>query len=249
MTPPTDGALYLGQVVHRRARPKRHCLRYEVFSLLVDLDRLPELDRRLRLLSLNRFNLFSIAEKDFGRHDGSPIGHFIREKAAAGGIDGITRITMLCYPRLLGFAFNPITVYYLHGEGDALVGLVYEVRNTFGQNHLYQAKLCDSPSETVRHELPKAFYVSPFNTLDGTYRFTIRPPGDSVFTGVTLADAEGAIVAAYFEGRREALTDHTLLRLAFAYPLMTMKVVAGIYWEALRLYLKGVPLTLHLRPR
>ena len=111
------------------------------------------------------------------------------------------------------------------------------------------------PSSTRRgnfptgHSLPKAFYVSPFNGVDGIYRFAVRPPGERVFTGVTLSDSEGPVVTAYFEGKGEALTDGALLRLAVTYPLMTLKVIAGIHWEALRLWCKRVPVHDHPAPR
>ena len=117
---PDDGALYLGEVVHKRSRPARHSLRYSVFSMLVDLDQLEALDRGLRLFSVGRFNLFSLNPKEFGPHDGSSIAHFIRAKAAAAGLgEVVTRIRMLCYPRILGFAFNPVTVYYLDDADGA----------------------------------------------------------------------------------------------------------------------------------
>ena len=249
MTPLPDGALYVGCVVHKRARPKRHCLRYRVFSLRVDLDRLHELDQRLRLFSLNRFNLFSIVERDFGARDASSIAAFVRARARSMGISSVSRVEMLCYPRVLGFAFNPITVYYVFDSDDVLRGLVYDVRNTFGEHHFYEARFDGETVGTVGHSLPKAFYVSPFNGVDGIYRFAIRPPGERVFTGVMLSDSEGPVVTAYFEGKGEALTDGALLRLAVTYPLMTLKVIVGIHWEALRLWMKGVPLTLAARRR
>jgi DUF1365 family protein len=240
------GAIYVGEVVHKRARPKRHALRYRVFSMLVDLDQLDALDHKLRLFSLNRFNLVSLVTADFGPRDGTSIAAFIREKAAAAGAGEIARIRMLAYPRLLGFAFNPITVYYCDDAAGVTRFLAYEVSNTFGEHHFYQAAIdCQTPE--IHHEAKKVFFVSPFNTLEGDYRFSVRPPKEQVFVGITLSTAEGGVLTAYFQGDRRPLTDSTLLKLLLAYPFMTAKVVMGIHWEALLLWLKGIPLTLKLR--
>src|SRR6218665_1355139 len=137
--PDSLGALYVGDVVHKRARPKRHSLRYRVFSMLVDLDRLDSLHEKLRFFSLNRFNLVSLVTRDFGPRDGSSIAAFIRRKAAAAGVTDVARIRMLAYPRLLGFAFNPITVYFCEDTAGVVRFLAYEVSNTFGEHHFYQA--------------------------------------------------------------------------------------------------------------
>ena len=244
MTAP--GAIYVGDVVHKRARPKRHSLRYRVFSMLVDIEQLESLDEKLRLFSLNGFNLVSLVTRDFGPRDGSSIAAFIRRKASAAGVTDIARIRMLAYPRLLGFAFNPITVYYCEDAEGVVRFMAYDVSNTFGEHHFYQAGVTPVDGE-IHHEAGKALYVSPFNTMEGRYRFSVRPPGENVFLGITLSDADGGLLTAYFEGEKRPLTDATLLKLLLAYPFMTAKVVAGIHWEALLLWLKGVPPTLKLR--
>lgn len=240
------GALYVGDVVHKRARPKRHSLRYRVFSMLVDLDRLESLHEKLRFFSLNGFNLVSLVTSDFGPRDGSSIAAFIRRKAAAAGVSDVARIRMLAYPRLLGFAFNPITVYFCEDASGAVRFMAYEVSNTFGEHHFYQSAV-DAGAGEIRHDVRKALFVSPFNTLEGSYRFSIRPPGENVFVGITLSTEEGGLLTAYFDAERRPLTDATLLKLLLAYPFMTAKVVVGIHWEALLLWLKGVPPTLRLR--
>jgi DUF1365 family protein len=240
------GALYVGDVVHKRARPKRHALRYRVFSMLVDLDRLESLHEKLRFFSLNRFNLVSLVTRDFGPRDGTSIAAFIRRRAAAAGVRDVARVRMLAYPRLLGFAFNPITVYFCEDAAGVVRFMAYEVNNTFGEHHFYQSAV-DGTGTEIRHAAAKALYVSPFNTLEGNYRFSIRPPAENVFIGITLSTEEGGLLTAYFDAERRQLTDASLLKLLLAYPFMTTKVVLGIHWEALLLWLKGVPPTLRLR--
>ncbi|MCS6762351.1 MAG: DUF1365 family protein [Candidatus Devosia symbiotica] len=130
-----QGAIYVDEVVHKRVRPRRHALRYRVFSILVDLDQLEALNPRLRFFSLNRFNIVSLVTRDFGPRDGANIAAFIRAKAAAAGGGEIACIRMLAYSRLLGFAFNPIMIYFCDDATGATWFLAYEVSNTFGKHH------------------------------------------------------------------------------------------------------------------
>jgi len=241
---------YRGEVVHKRSRPKRHALRYKVFSVLFDLDRLDDLDRDLRWFSLERFNLFSLRRSDFGPKDGSDLAAFARRRARAAGItEPIAHVRLLAYPRILGYAFNPLAVWFLDATDGRCLMLIYEVRNTFGEHHFYEVtEPAAEPKEPVMHHAAdKAFYVSPFNDVSGRYRFSVRPPEETVFTGVSLSDAEGGLVTAYFQGERAEFNDAVLVKLALEYPLMTAKIIAAIHWEALKLWLKGIPLTLKLR--
>lgn len=237
-------AIYSGQVVHARVRPKRHKLKYRVFSLLVDLDQLPVLGRKLRLFSHNRFNLFSFHDRDHGPGDGSPLGAHIRALLTQAGLDDFgRRILLLSYPRMMGYVFNPLSVYFCFDGADRLGAVAYEVNNTFHERKTYLLAAPQGDRDGVIHQgCPKSFHVSPFNTAQGSYSFHIAPPGDGVAVGVALRDEGGPLMRAHFAGTREVLSDRALMKLALRYPLMTLKVIGGIHLEALRLWRKGVPL-------
>ncbi len=238
-------ALYFGEVMHARLKPTGHRFSYRVMSLLIDLDRLDEADRQCRLFGVNRAALYSFHEVDHGRRDGSSLRAHAQACAADRGID-LTggRVLLLCYPRLLGFAFNPLSVYFCHRADGELALLVYEVRNTLGDIHSYVLPV--RPGEVsaagLRQQQDKQFYVSPFVEMEMRYHFRILPPGDHVRLRILETDREGPLLAATFNGRRRALTSAALLRSFVALPLVTLKIVAAIHWEALRLWLKGVRL-------
>jgi DUF1365 family protein len=238
-------ALYPGKVMHARLKPVGHRFNYRVMSLLIDLDRLDEADRLSPLFGVNRAALYGFHEKDHGARDGSSLRTFAQRRAAEHGID-LTggRVRLMCYPRLLGYAFNPLSVYFCQGADDQLALIIYEVRNTFGEIHCYAlpVRAGNLSAAGVRQQHDKLFYVSPFIPMAMRYRFRVLPPGDRVRLRILETDPEGPLLAASFHGRRRALTTAALLRSFFALPLVTFKIVAAIHWEALRLWLKGARL-------
>jgi DUF1365 family protein len=240
MTETIGSALYFGRVMHRRLKPVEHRLEYRVFSLLVDLDELDALDAGLNLFSRNKFGLFAFHDRDYG--DGSPdLALYVRGLLREAGIVAGGAIKLLCYPRMLGYAFNPLAVYYCHAKDGALAAIIYEVRNTFGGKHSYLIPVEGDPN-IVRQSAGKNFHVSPFMEMETRYNFRLTKPGDEIAVVIRQTDAEGAVLNAAFTGERVELTDRNLLRAFVGYPLMTVKVIAGIHWEAFRLLLKGMKL-------
>lgn len=236
-------ALYVGQVMHQRLRPRRHRLSYRSYQLLLDVDELPELARRLRCFSLDRFNLFSLHARDYGDGSGRALRVQVEERLRQAGLPVGGAIRLLTMPRLLGHGFNPISVWFCHApDGGALQALIYEVNNTFGQRHSYLIPVTDAAAPIIDQGCDKQLYVSPFNGMDMRYRFRVAPPAAAVSVGVSVHDAQGAVLNARLDGQRRALSDAALLRVFFSHPLLTLKVVGAIHWEALRLWLKRVPL-------
>lgn len=238
-------ALYFGDVMHARLKPMGHRFSYRVMSLLVDLDRLPEADRQSRLFGVNRAAVYSFHERDHGDRDGSPLSAYVRRCALAHGIDldgGRTRL--LCYPRLFGYTFNPLSVYFCYDRSGELALAIYEVRNTFGAIHSYVLPVTDGQRSAagIRQEQEKLFYVSPFIEMPMRYHFRVSPPCNTVKLRILETDSDGPLLSATFHGTRRRLTTRSLLGSLFALPLVTFKIVAAIHWEALRLWLKGATL-------
>lgn len=238
MSRPVEG-LYFGDVVHSRVRPVRHKLRYSVFSVLFDCSTLDALDRRLRFFSRNRFNLFSLYDRDQG--DGAQLEDYLAAIASRAGYgETVKRFLMLCYPRILGYAFNPLTVYYGVDAEDRIRLMVYEVNNTFGERQTYVLPVTEKDEGPITQSCAKRLYVSPFNGPKGTYSFHLTPPLEALTVGVALRDDDGPVLRAHFHGEREELTDAALLRAVAKTGWMTVKVMVGIHYEALKLWLKGM---------
>ncbi len=234
-----NSCLYAGDVVHRRLKPLRHELRYRVFNFFADVDELPQLAGRLKLFSYNRFNLFSIDDRKHGPGDGTPIHEFVWSLVrAANAGDVVKNVFMFCYPRVLGYVFNPLTVYYGVDSTGKLCLMIYEVNNTFGERHCYVIPVDESGTQSC----DKKFYVSPFNPVAGHYDFKIQPPDDELKLGITLSAEQGPCLKAWFYGARLPLTDANLLRSFLSLPMMPLKIIGGIHWEAIKLWIKGMRL-------
>jgi len=237
----TDSALYTGLVMHRRLTPRPHRFKYRVFSMLLDLDELPHLSRRLRLFAWNGPGVFSFYDRDHG--DGRPLGTWLDSVLAEAGITANGPRRVLCYPRILGYVFNPLSVWFCYDMNKALKGIVYEIHNTFGERHSY-VLACDGAKP--RHACDKGFYVSPFLSGDCRYHFRIQPPGESVMVAILEEEHGAPVLAAAFRGSRRALEDDTLIAMLMRYPLMTLKVIVAIHFEAMRLIWKGIKRHPHL---
>lgn len=235
----TISAVYAGEVVHRRVRPRAHRLRYRIFMMLIDIDELPDLSRRLRWFSHDRFNLVSFRERDHG-DGGASLRAWVDRQLADAGIDATGgAIQVLCMPRLLGHAFNPLSVFFCHRQDGTLAALLYEVNNTFGQRHTYLLPVLQA-DRPVRQECRKLFHVSPFLPMELRYRFHVAPPAEQVGIAVQALDETGPLILTRFVGRRRELSDATLLRAFLGAPLLGLKTLGAIHWEALKLWRKGL---------
>lgn len=241
-----NSAIYAGHVLHARSRPKKHSLRYSVFSVLVDLDEIDQLNQGLRLFGYNRAALYSVHDADHGNGRTGELRAWVEERLAAAGVeaDGI-KIHMLCYPRIFGYVFNPITVFFCYRAEGELAAVLYEVCNTFNERHTYVIPVEAEENGILRHSCAKEMYVSPFMPMNCQYNFRISPPTDDVAINIGESDPEGPLLFATFSGRRRPLSDKGLLHMLLKYPLMTLKVMGGIHWEALKLWWKGVPIYRH----
>ena len=240
-----SSCFYDGTVMHRRLRPVAHRFAYRVFSLFADLDELPELACRLPLFSYNRWNVMSFFDRDHGPRDGTPLRPWMERQLGAAGVPGpFGAMRILSFPRLFGYAFNPLSIWFCHRRDGGIAAIMYEVSNTFGQHHCYlmpvnRGRACPS---ILEQECPKLFYVSPFVPMAVRYRFRLREPGEQLQFGIAEIGNEGTIMSAVQTGRRVAATPMNALRLLLGHPLMTVKVIGAIHWQALRLWFKGVPL-------
>ncbi len=232
--------LYSGRVMHRRLFPVNYHFDYRVFSLLADLDRIEDESRRLRWLSVDRFNLFSIDARDHGPRDGSPLRPWIDARLAEAGLPRPARVHLLCFPRVLGYGFNPLSVWYCSDADGQVFAVDCEVSNTFGEHHHYLLHDAGRPlGWPARAAAEKGFHVSPFIGMSASYHFRFGLPDERLDVVIREFQDERLMLAAVQAGRARALEDGQLLRLAAGYPLMTLKVMGLIHWQAFKIWRQG----------
>lgn len=237
---PAQAALYPARVMHRRHVPPFYRWVYRLFYLLLDIDTLDATARQLRCFSIDRFNLVSIARRDFGDRSGDLRGWVERTLAAHGvSLEG-GRIRLFCLPKILGYGFNPITLWYCDHADGRLRAVIAEVHNTFGERHHYVLASNGAPlayGEAVDKD--KCFHVSPFFDLVGRYRFRLSEPGARLRVVINETRNGAPLMDATLAGERRSLSDVQLLSHVLRMPWMTVKVMLGIHWEALKLWLRG----------
>jgi len=237
--------LYTGHTVHERRAPFLHRFSYRIASLLIDLDRIEEAGRASPLFSVERFNLFSFRADDHGARDGGDLKAWARERFAEAGVDaGAGPIRLLCAPRVLGYVFNPLSVYFAEGDDGRLSGVIYQVHNTFGDAHAYVAPASGARRE--RQDAQKVFHVSPFFDVAGRYEFTLREPDDKFRLSILKQREAGPDLLATMAMKRRALTTANLAGLFVSQPFSTLKTISAIHLEALKLWAKGAKY--HARP-
>ena len=234
-----ESCIYTGFVTHRRFTPLRHFFSYKTFSILFDLDELEDLNNKISFFSLNAFNLYSFYNKDHGERDGGNLKKWVKESLKKFNLSlNISKVKLLCFPRIFGYVFNPLSVFYCY-EGKKLKAILYEVKNTFNEQHTY-IFLVDNNSKIISQHCNKKFYVSPFIEMETFYNFRLSKPDQNLKILIKQTNAlNEKILVACQVGKKQALSTKELLINFLTHPLMTFKIISAIHFEALRLWKKG----------
>ena len=235
-----NSAIYNGKVIHKRFKPKVHYFTCKVFSLLIDLSELEILDKKVNFFSYNKFNLISFYEKDHGDRDGSSLTSWVKKNLEKYNIQAKDiKIKILCYPRIFGFVFNPLSVFYIYNLEDQLISILYEVKNTFGEQHTYIFKVTKD-ANLVQNNCSKKFHVSPFIEMNSNYFFRLLKPGNKISVIIDQYDNEDQILYASQDGTRSDFNTQHLIKSYLKHPIMTFKIILAIHFEAFKLWAKGI---------
>ncbi len=234
-----NSIIYNGKVIHRRFKPKEHYFKYSVFSLLIDIDELKIIENKIKIFSYNKFNIISFFDKDHGPRDGTSVKEWVIKNLKDIGIENHKiQIKLLCYPRIFGYVFNPLSVFFIYDESLRLIAILYEVKNTFGEQHTYIFKTEDE--KVIINDCTKKFHVSPFIEMECHYYFRVLKPSDKISVIIDQKDKDGKLLYASQDGKAAELNEKNLLTSYISHPLMTFKIIAAIHYEALKLWLKGI---------
>lgn len=240
--------LYFGHVRHARYRPRLHRFKYRVFSILIDLDEIESEAHTLFLFSVNRLNLFSFFFSDHGYEDRRSPRLFIEDLMTKNGRPKPSRIHLLCYPRIFGYVFNPLSVYFVMVD-DEVDSIIYEVRNTFGEKHIYFEPVHEHQGPVYAHRHEKAFHVSPFIDMQALYHFSTGVTNDAIRLVIRETENESPLLLTSFIGKKRRLSTGGLAKAFMSYPLMTFKIMGAIHYQAFKLVLKGVKFNRHPNKR
>ena len=235
-----SSSIYNGTVIHKRFKPKVHFFKYKVFSILIDISEINLLHKNLKIFSYNSFNIISFYDADHGPRDGTSVKEWVTKNLKDNQIDTKDiKIKLLCYPRIFGFAFNPLSVFFIYNKKSELISILYEVKNTFDEQHTYIFKNRENEN-LIKHTCKKKFHVSPFIEMNCTYFFKILKPGDKISVIIDQYDEEGKLLYASQDGSRIELNNKNLFLSYLKHPLMTFKIIAAIHFEAFKLWIKGI---------
>ena len=235
-----NSCIYNGTVIHKRFKPKQHFFKYKVFSLFIDLSELKKIEKEVSFFSYNKFNLISFFDIDHGPRDGKSIENWIKKNLAKIQIyNENIKIMLLCYPRIFGYVFNPLSIFFIYDENNYLISILYEVKNTFGEQHTYVFKT-EKNRNLTENSCNKKFHVSPFIEMDCKYFFKILNPEQKLSVIINQSDNEGKLLFASQDGVKRELNSKNLIFSYISHPLMTFKVIAAIHFEAFKLWLKGI---------
>jgi len=233
-------SIYNGTVIHKRFKPKTHFFKYSVFSLLIDLSELDQLDKNIKFFSFNKFNLISFFERDHGDRDGSSLVEWVKKNLDKNNISSEdVKIKLLCYPRIFGYVFNPLSVFFIYNSNEKLISILYEVKNTFGEQHTYIFKV-ENENNIFQHNCSKKFHVSPFIEMNCDYFFKILKPGEKISVIIDQYHTKEKILYASQDGKRVDFNSKELLKSYLKHPLMTFKIISAIHFEAFKLWTKGI---------
>ena len=235
-----NSCVYNGLVTHKRFKPVKHFLKYKTFSMFLDLDEIEKLDKKISIFSFNKFNIYSFYNKDHGNRDGYCLKKWVFNNLKNNGVKHkISKIRLLCYPRIFGYVFNPLSIFFVYDKKSNLIAILYEVKNTFGEQHTYVFKVNEN-NKFIKNNCEKKFFVSPFMNIDSKYYFKVLDPNEKLSVVIDQRDKDGKLLFASQDGVKSNFTSKNLIFSYLRHPLMTFKIISAIHFEALRLWIKGI---------